>query len=373
MPILVSMKVAVIHDWLNGMRGGEIVLDSILKVFPDADLFTLFYEKGKLNERIENRKIITAFTDRLPFKSKYRWYLPLFPTAIESLDLRGYDLIVSSSHCVAKGIIPDPDSIHISYVHSPMRYVWDLYYDYFPARSGFKFFAFQLVSNYLRNWDSVSSNRVDSFLCNSEFVSRRIQKFYRRNSKVVYPPCLPTGFKVKAEKKENFDLIVSAFAPYKRIDLAIEAYRKNGRPLKILGSGQEYKKLIKDLPPNVEILPHRPRNEVQEYMAKAKTFIFPGMEDFGIAPVEAQGYCTPVLAYAKGGALETVVSGKTGLFFREQTVEALNSALQESDRKEWKSKDFQTSVNRFTEEKFIIQIQKTVETINKNSGKRRGI
>ncbi|TGK20772.1 glycosyltransferase family 4 protein [Leptospira fluminis] len=366
------MKVAVIHDWLNGMRGGEVVLDSLLKIYPEADLFTLFYEPGKLNERIENRRIITAFTDRLPFKSKYRWYLPLFPTAIESLDLRGYDLVLSSSHCVAKGVICDPDAIHVSYVHSPMRYVWDLYYDYFPARKGPKFFLFQAVSNYLRTWDAVSAARVDSFLANSAFVARRILKFYRREAKVVPPPCLPKGFKVKQTQKEDFDLIVSAFAPYKRIDLAIEAYRKNGRTLKILGSGQEYKNLAKILPPNVEILPHRPRQEVLEYMAKAQVFVFPGMEDFGIAPVEAQGSCTPVVAFGKGGALETVVNGKTGVFFGEQTVESLNSALLKAISSVWKPRDFQTSVDRFTEEKFIIQISRMVDSMNKNSRARKG-
>lgn len=156
-------------------------MDSLLKIYPSADLFTLFYSPGKLNSRIEQRKITTAFTDRLPFKeSKYRWYLPLFPTAIESLDLKGYDLVISSSHCAAKGVITDPDSIHFSYVHSPMRYVWDLYYDYFPARKGPKFFAFETISNYLRTWDVASASRVDWFWSNSEFVARRIRKFYRR-------------------------------------------------------------------------------------------------------------------------------------------------------------------------------------------------
>lgn len=238
------MKVAIIHDWLNGMRGGELVLDSLLKIYPSADLFTLFYSPGKLNSRIEQRKITTAFTDRLPFKeSKYRWYLPLFPTAIESLDLKGYDLVISSSHCAAKGVITDPDSIHFSYVHSPMRYVWDLYYDYFPARKGPKFFAFETISNYLRTWDVASASRVDWFWSNSEFVARRIRKFYRRDAKVIFPPCLPEKWKVVSETKDDFYLIVSAFAPYKRIDLAIETFRKNGKRLVIIGGGQEFKKL----------------------------------------------------------------------------------------------------------------------------------
>ncbi|PJZ53988.1 glycosyltransferase [Leptospira adleri] len=357
------MKVAIIHDWLNGMRGGELVLDSLLKIYPSADLFTLFYTPGKLNPRIEQRKITTAFTNNLPFKdTKYRWYLPLFPTAIESLDLKGYDLVISSSHCVAKGVITDPDSFHFSYVHSPMRYVWDLYYDYFPSRKGLKFFAFELISNYLRTWDAASSSRVDSFWSNSEFVARRIRKFYRRESEVIFPPCLPEKWKVVSEKKDDFYLIVSAFAPYKRIDLAIEAFRKNGKRLVLIGGGQEFKKLTSHLPKNIEVLPHLKREEVLEYYKKAKAFIFPGMEDFGIAPVEAQAYQTPVIAFGKGGALETVISGKTGIFFQEQTVESLNEAIERSDRISWKTSDFQRNVSRFTEEKFIIEIKKQVET-----------
>ncbi|EMG13279.1 glycosyltransferase, group 1 family protein [Leptospira interrogans serovar Grippotyphosa str. LT2186] len=314
-----GMKVAIIHDWLNGMRGGELVLDSLLKVYPSADLFTLFYSPGKLNPRIEQRKITTAFTDHLPFKeSKYRWYLPLFPTAIESLDLKGYDLVISSSHCVAKGVITDPDSIHFSYIHSPMRYVWDLYYDYFPSRKGFKFFAFEAISNYLRTWDVASSSRVDWFWSNSEFVARRIRKFYRREAKVIFPPCLPEKWKVISTTKDDFYLIVSAFAPYKRIDLAIETFRKNGKRLVLIGGGQEFKKLTSKLPQNIEVLPQLKREEVLEYYKKAKAFLFPGMEDFGIAPVEAQAHCTPVIAFGKGGALETVVSDKTGVFFQNK-------------------------------------------------------
>ncbi|MCE9500509.1 MAG: glycosyltransferase family 4 protein, partial [Leptospira sp.] len=196
------MKVAIIHDWLTGMRGGELVLDSLLKIFPGAELFTLIYNKGKLNERIENRIIHTAFTDRLPFKStKYRSFLPLFPTAIETFDLRGFDVVISSSHCVAKGVIPSPQSVHLSYVHSPMRYVWDLYYDYFPGKSGLKSFMIQAISNYLRMWDVSSAHRVGKFIANSKFVSKRIRMYYDRESKVIHPPCLPVGFKTVNSKK----------------------------------------------------------------------------------------------------------------------------------------------------------------------------
>ncbi len=362
------MKVAVIHDWLNGYRGGEIVLDSILKLYPNADLFTLFYKKGSLNANIENRKIYTAFTDKLPFPSKYRLYLPLFPTAIETFDLREYDLVISSSHCVAKGAITSPDSVHISYIHSPMRYVWDLYYDYFPNNSGLKFFITQLISNYLRNWDVSSAARVDMFTCNSEFISRRIQKFYRRESEVIYPPCLPENYKVETETKDDYYLIVSAFAPYKRIDLAIEAFSENKKKLLIIGGGQDEAKLKKTIPKNIEFLGKLNREETVKYYKKAKAFVFPGLEDFGIAPVESQAYGTPVIAFGKGGALETVVKNQTGIFFKEQTTNSLNQAILDFERLEFKKNDFQKNINRFTEEKFIQKLKKQVDKLVKRLG-----
>lgn len=356
------VKVAIIHDWLTGMRGGELVLDSLLKIYPEAELFTLIYNKGKLNERIENRKIHTAFTDRLPFKSsKYRSYLPLFPTAIETFDLRGFDLIISSSHCVAKGIIPPPDSIHISYVHSPMRYVWDLYYDYFPETNGLKFFIIQAISNYLRNWDVSSSHRVDEFTCNSKFIAKRIKKFYARESTVIHPPCLPENFKVEESPKDDYYLVVSAFAPYKRIDIALEAFKINKKKLFVIGGGQDEIKLKSSVAPNIQFLNSLPRKEIAEYYRKARGFIFPGLEDFGITPVESQGYCAPVIAFGQGGALETVVSGKTGVFFPEQTPWSLNQAILESEKIQYKKEDFQASIERFTEEKFINEIKNTVD------------
>lgn len=356
------MKVAVIHDWLTGMRGGELVLDAMLKAYPNADLFTLIYNKGKLNERIEQRKIFTAFTDRLPFKStKYRSFLPLFPTAIETLDLRGYDLILSSSHCVAKGVIPPPGIKHFSYIHSPMRYVWDLYYDYFPKKSGLKFFLIQAISNYLRTWDVACTTRVDQFIANSKFIGQRIYSYYKRDSIVIHPPCLPEGTIVQTQTKDDFYLIVSAFAPYKKIDLAIDAFRKNGKRLLIIGGGQDDKKLRKSVPKNVELLGALPRHQTVQYYQKAKGFIFPGLEDFGITPVEAQGFGTPVIAFGKGGALETVVENKTGVFFSEQTVESLNGAIEKAEQIEFQTKDFQQNIERFTEEKFINQLKDCIE------------
>jgi len=344
------------------MRGGEVVLDHLLQIFPSADLFTLFYSKGKLNARIENRKIFTAFTDRLPFKKKYyRSYLPFFPMAIESFDLRGYDLVFSSSHCVAKGIIPPPLAPHISYIHSPMRYVWDMYYEYFPQSSGLKPFLLHYFSHKLRQWDSVSSNRVDEFIANSHFVAQRIKKYYRRDSKVIHPPCLSASHKIPKTEKKDFYLVVSAFAPYKRIDLVIEAFRKNGRKLVLVGGGQREAKLVRNLPSNIEWKQGISREEVQNLYKSAKGFVFPGLEDFGITPVEAQSYGTPVIAYGKGGALETVIPRKTGVFFPNQTVESLLAAIEESESLSFKKEDFARSIARFTNEKFINEIRTIVD------------
>jgi glycosyltransferase involved in cell wall biosynthesis len=355
------MKIAVVHDWLTSFRGGEIVLDAILQAYPNADLFTLFHLPGKTNDRIENRKIITPFTNKLPFRaSKYRYYLPLFPMAIESLSFKGYDLIISSSHCVAKGIIPHPNSIHISYIHTPMRYVWDMQYDYFPKTGIFSLFI-DYISNYLRMWDVTSSTRVDEYLCNSRFVEKRINKYYRRDAKVVFPPCVPNDFQVQFEKKEDFYIMVSAFAPYKKIDIAIEAFRQNGKQLKIFGSGQYEKQLKKNLPSNVKIYSGYSRKDILPEWKKARGFVFPGVEDFGIAPVESQWFGTPVLAFSEGGALETVVEGKTGAFFSEQTPESLNSAISRLESVPLDAKTFENHLSQFTLEKFINEIRSSVD------------
>jgi glycosyltransferase involved in cell wall biosynthesis len=317
------MKVAIIHDWLTGMRGGELVLDSLLKIYPQAELFTLIYNKGKLNERIESRKIHTAFTDRLPFKeTKYRSFLPLFPTAIETLDLKGFDLVISSSHCVAKGVIPHPNTKHLTYVHSPMRYVWDLFYDYFPNKSGLKFFVIQLISNYLRTWDVASSSRVDAFTCNSEFIAKRIKKYYRRESTVIYPPCLPEGFQVESHTKDDFYLIVSAFAPYKRIDIAVEAFRQNGKRLVIIGGGQDEKKLKKNVPSNIEFLGGLPHSEIRGLLPKSKSISLPWIGRFWNHSRGIPGFLHSCHSFWGGGSPRNCRRRKDGsVFSRTDTRE----------------------------------------------------
>lgn len=330
------MKVAIIHDWLTGMRGGEKVLEVLCELYPDADIFTLFHIPGAVSKEIESHNIKTSYLQKFPFiRKRYRYYLPLFPHAIESFDLKGYDIILSSSHAVAKGVIPPPHAIHISYIYTPMRYVWDLYSDYFDNGRGGRFYGIivSIFAHYLRMWDITSSARVDYFVAISKHVANRTSRYYRREADVIYPSVDCSRFEPSG-KEGDFYLIVSAFAPYKRVDLAIEAFNRLGLPLKIIGTGQEEKRLRGMAGSNIEFLGWRSNEELANYYAGCKALIFPGEEDFGIVPVEAMASGRPVIAYGKGGVLETVVpltnhvaEYSTGIFFFEQTPESLIKAI----------------------------------------------
>jgi len=334
-----SMKVAIIHDWLTGMRGGERCLEIFCELFPEADLYTLLHIPGSVSPTIEKMGIKTSFIQNLPFSKKgYRKYLPLFPMAIESFNLKGYDLILSCSHCVAKGIIPSPDALHISYVLTPMRYAWDMYGEYFGENRNRMILFF---IHYLRMWDVTSSQRVDHFLCISKHVENRIKKFYRREAEVIHPPVEIKRFRLQ-DRKENFFLIVSSFAPYKKIDLAIEAFNQLGYPLKIIGSGPEEKRLRSMAGPHVEFLGWLPDEVIADLYSKCRALIFPGEEDFGIVPLEAMACGKPVIAYGRGGTLETIISydqrgsvrgdTPTGLFFYEQNIDSLINAVEQFGR-----------------------------------------
>lgn len=349
-----AFKVALIHDWLTGMRGGEKVLAEIIKIFPDADLFTLLHAPGSVSKEIENLRIHESFIGRLPFaKSKYRNYLPLFPAAVESFDLRGYNLIISSSHCVAKGALPQAGTKHLCYIHTPMRYAYDMFHEYFPPQKTgrLKRFIIYHEMTKLRTWDQAANDRVDAFAANSKFVAQRVNRYYGRDAAVVHPPA-DTEFYTQGRSKEDFHLIVSALEPYKRIDIAIEAFVKSGRRLKIIGDGSQYRNLRKAAGRNIEFVGKVPDSDVREMYRKAKGFIFPGVEDFGITPVEAQACGTPVIAFAAGGALETVIEGKTGLFFTEQTAEALNRAIDKTDKMTFNPNEMRRNSLKFSKDAF---------------------
>ena len=328
------MKTAIIHDWLTGMRGGEKILEVFCELYPRADLYTLLHIPGSVSKLIEQRRIFTSFLQRLPaVKTKYRYFLPLMPKAIECFNLNSYNLIISSSHCVAKGVRKPKNALHISYCYTPMRYIWDMYNEYFgkqranlPQRAGISLF-----SNYLRKWDVLSSAGVDYFATPSENVRDRIRRYYHRDATVIHPFVDTERFKSNGSC-ENFYLIVSAFAPYKRLDIAIEAFNILGWQLKIIGKGQDDKKLRKIAKPNIKFLGWQPDEALVEYYSKCRALIFPGEEDSGIVPLEAMASGKPVIAYAKGGAKETVFDGFNGLLFREQSPLSLIEALHKFEK-----------------------------------------
>ena len=327
-------RVALVHDWLTGMRGGERCLEVFCELFPEADLFTLLHVPGSVSAIIERHRIITSFVQRLPGAAgHYRYYLPLFPAAVEAFDLRGYDLVLSSSHCVAKGARPAPGALHVSYCFTPMRYVWDLYDDYFGRRARPLIRALMPpVAARLRRWDRRSSARVDSFIAISRHVASRIDRYYGRPAEVIYPPVDVQRFDVADADAGEFYLVVSALVPYKRLDLAVQAANRLGRRLLVVGSGPEERALRALAGPGVEFLGWRSDAEIAELYRRCRALLFPGVEDFGIVPLEAMAAGRPVVAFAGGGALETVVppgslEPPTGLFFDTQTVDALVDAL----------------------------------------------
>ena len=359
MPPMENAKVALVHDWLTGQRGGEKVLEVLAEIFPKAPIYTLFHVKGSQSPEIEKRVIRTSFLQGAPFlKTRYRNYLPLFPLAVEMFDLQGYDLVVSTSHCVAKGAIPAPDALHVCYIHSPMRYAWNLYFSYFaPERlSPFTRWIIPPAMHCLRTWDTASAARVDRFVANSANVARRVEKYYRRPADVIPPPVDTEFFKPDdAVIRADYFLAVSALVPYKKLDIAIEAFKKTGAPLKIVGTGPELRALRKQAGANVKFLGAVGAGHLRRLYQGAAAFILPGEEDFGIATLEAQACGTPVIAHGRGGSLETVVPEETGILYADPSVAGLLGALDKfrtftCNREKIRSNAMRFSRSRFKEE-----------------------
>lgn len=326
------MKTAVVHEWLVTYAGSEQVCEQMLGLYPQADLFSLVdFLPDEMRFFIQNHPVHTSFLQGLPFaRQHFRNYLPLMPLAIEQLDLSSYDLVLSSNHAVAKGVLTRADQLHISYMHTPIRYAWDLQQQYLRGAGltrGLGAIAAQAILHYLRLWDLASAHRVDRFLANSQFVARRIQKTYRRRATVIYPPVAVDRFRADRPRDE-FYLTVSRFVPYKRVDLTVQAFNRLGLPLVVIGDGPDWERVRAIAQPHIQLMGRQPNAVVEDHLQRCRAFIFPAEEDFGITVVEAQAAGAPVIAYGRGGATETVLPNKTGILFPEQSVESLVEAVQ---------------------------------------------
>ncbi len=369
------MKIAIVADWLVVVGGAEIFLSQLLKCFPDADLFSVvdFLEPEDRQKLLNGKKAKTTFIQNLPWaKKKYRGYLPLMPLAIEQLDLSGYDVIISSSHAVAKGVITGPDQVHISYVHSPMRYAWDLQGQYLRESGltkGLKSCLVRYLLHKLRAWDVQSSHGVDYFLSNSNFIGRRILKVYRRESQTLYNGIDLSDFSLgDKNQKKDFYLTASRMVPYKKMDLIVQTFSEKfpEKKLVVIGDGPDLEKIKSLAGENIEFLGRQSGENLIKYLQQAKAFVFAAEEDFGRLPVEAQACGTPVIAYGKGGALETVFGlgseKPSGVFFKEQSVESLKEAVElfEKNLEKFKPENCRESAERFSLDKFERNIKEFV-------------
>ncbi len=359
------MRTALIHDWLTGMRGGERVLEALCEIFPDADLFTLYHRRGSVSPLIERRRIRRSFIQRLPAADRhYRRYLPLFPLAIEQFDLDGYDLVISSSHCAAKAVVPPGRARHLCYCHSPMRYAWDQFDAYFgPARVGWMAsrWVYRPLLARLARWDAASAARVDRFVANSAHVAERIRRYYNRVATIVYPPVDTAFFHPADVPPGSHFLIVSALVPYKRIELAMEACERAGAALRIVGDGPDRRRLESRAGRHVTLLGRLSDEAVRHEYRSALAVLLPGEEDFGIVPVEAHACGRPVVAFARGGALETVVDGDNGVLFDEPDVQALAAALDRVARTRFDAARIAAGAQRFARERHLDALRTVIE------------
>lgn len=361
------MKLALVHEHLANDGGAEKVLLAFQQTFPDAPTFTLLFNRAVANSAFSNKDIRTSFLQKMPFAmTKYVWYLWLMPLAIERFDFRGYDVVLSSASGFAKGVLTSPDTVHLCYCHSPTRYLWTDSFDYVNALPYPRLMKAYIASylSKLRAWDRLAADRVDHFIANSETVRRRIQKYYRRDATVIYPPVDVGKFSV-AERHESFYLTGGRLVPYKRFDLTVQAFTRLRMPLKVFGAGPELARLKAMAGPTVEFLGKVPDTELRTLMSKAAAFVHPQEEDFGITPVESMASGRPVIAFHKGGAAETVVDGKTGVFFDEQSWEALSDAVIRFKPDDYDPAAIRGHAEQFSGDRFAAAIR---AFINKHAG-----
>lgn len=324
-------KVAIVHYWLVTMRGGERVLERICDLYPDADIFTHVVDEGALSQTLKRHRIFSTFIAKLPLaKTQYQKYLPLMPAALEALDLSAYDLVISCEAGPAKGVITRPDAVHVTYCHSPMRYIWDQYHAYRKASGKLAGLYLRLVAPRMRAWDRMSASRPDVIMANSQFVRRRIGKFWGREASVVYPPVDVDIFQ-RSDAVSDECVWISQLVPYKRPDIAVEAFTRSGRKLHVIGDGPMLETLKAKAGPNVRFTTRMRFDELRAAYAQARALIFTAEEDFGIIPVESQAAGRPVVVFGRGGGTETVIDGETGIHFHEQTADALIAAMDRFD------------------------------------------
>ncbi len=365
--MLSGLRVAIVHDWLVTYGGAERVLEQMLILFPNADLFSIVdFLPDQDRKHLRGRSVTTSFVQRLPMaRSKYRNYLPVMPFAIERFDLSSYELVISSSHAVAKGVITGPDQLHICMCYSPMRYAWDLTHQYLRESGlsdGPRGVLAQRMLHRMRSWDVISANRVDEFIAISHYIARRILKTYRRKSSVIYPPVDVNAYDL-CQKKEDFYLTVSRMVPYKRIDLIVESFQlMPDKKLIVIGDGPDFAKIRSKAGANVTLLGYQPFEVVKDHLQRTRGFLFAAEEDFGIVLIEAQACGTPVIAYGKGAALETIINGKTGLLFEQQQTAEIVDAVRKFEQMQdhFDPIEIRKNALRFSQDRFRNELTEFV-------------
>jgi glycosyltransferase involved in cell wall biosynthesis len=359
------MRVAIIHYWLVGMRGGEKVIEALCEMYPQADIFTHVYVPEMVSDPIRRHRIVPTFINALPRAAKmYKTYLPLMPLALEQLDLRGYDLIISSESGPAKGIIAPSDSIHVCYCHTPMRYIWNMYHDYRNNAGRLTQWMMPPLSHYLRMWDVTSAARVDSFVANSATVARRIRRYYGADSVVIHPPVDTGAFSIAAPSElGDYYLMAGELVSYKRADLAVRAFNEMKLKLIVIGGGEMLDEIRRLAGPTVTVMGSQPFDVLKQHYARCRALIFPGEEDFGMVPVEAMASGRPVVAFGRGGATETVAEGVSGIFFTDQSVDAISSAVKDLANIEIDPEKIAAHANQFGRDQFLQKMRTHIDRL----------